>query len=490
MAKRLPNIHGSRVYNLTSGATLPSWLSERRKRELSKDLDFRRRIELVQDLEFPTSCQRLKVSRDGQYIVAAGGYPPSVRIFDLADLSLKVERRLDCAVTDLAVLSDDYSKLVFLQADRHLEFHAAYGRHFRCRIPRFGRCVRYHASACELLVAGAGDEVYRLDLSEGRFKAPLHVPNRGGVNALAVNMVHGLVAGACESGEVICFDPRIKNGGGSGGVNNGGGAKHGVQAILGILDVLPGVINDSPYAVWQAQDNAARRGPGAESGVRATAVAFDEGDALTLGVGTSTGHVMLYDLRSSKPLAVKEHPNGLPINHIFFHAGQNLGGLDGRRKIVSEGWGEGSSGNDALSTLEMSTGGLATRCVVSADVKVVKVWSRDHVINQGRDDNGMNAKQSHGSFDLKHQRSSSAPNSGGGRGKERGVVGNMETPADVNDVCVVRDRRGDTGLLLVAAEQERVLSYYIPDLGPAPRWCSFLDAIVRSVFYLSLCLSV
>ena len=66
----------------------------------------------------------------------------------------------------------------------------------------------------------------------------------------------------------------------------------------------------------------------------------------------------------------------------------------------------------------------------------------------------------------------------------------METPADVNDVCVVRDRRGDTGLLLVAAEQERVLSYYIPDLGPAPRWCSFLDAIVRSVFYLSLCLSV
>ena len=169
MAKRMANIHGSKVYNLTSGTTLPAWLSDRRKRELSKDMDFRRRIELVQDLEFPTGCQRLEVSRDGQFIVAAGVYPPAVRIFELADLSLKVERRLDCEVVDLRILSEDYSKLVFLQADRHLEFHAAYGRHFRCRVPRFGRTMEYHAPSCELLIGGAGDEVYRLDLAEGRF---------------------------------------------------------------------------------------------------------------------------------------------------------------------------------------------------------------------------------------------------------------------------------------------------------------------------------
>ena len=36
MAKSLPNFHGSKVYNLTSGATLPSWISDRKKRELSK----------------------------------------------------------------------------------------------------------------------------------------------------------------------------------------------------------------------------------------------------------------------------------------------------------------------------------------------------------------------------------------------------------------------------------------------------------------------
>jgi hypothetical protein len=34
--------------------------------------DFRRRIELIQDFEFPEASLRLKSSRDGQYLVATG----------------------------------------------------------------------------------------------------------------------------------------------------------------------------------------------------------------------------------------------------------------------------------------------------------------------------------------------------------------------------------------------------------------------------------
>lgn len=41
--------------------------------------------------------------------------------------------------------------------------------------------------------------------------------------------------------------------------------------------------------------------------------------------------------------------------------------------------------------------------------------------------------------------------------------------------------RGDSGLLMMAAEQSRVLSYYIPNLGPAPRWCSFLDVLTEEL---------
>ena len=40
----------------------------------------------------------------------------------LGELGLKFERRLDCEAVDFHILSDDYTKLVFLQADRHLCF--------------------------------------------------------------------------------------------------------------------------------------------------------------------------------------------------------------------------------------------------------------------------------------------------------------------------------------------------------------------------------
>lgn len=40
---------------------------------------------------------------------------------------------------------------------------------------------------------------------------------------------------------------------------------------------------------------------------------------LLLGAGTSTGHVILYDIRSGKPLIVKDHMNDLPIKDIVFH---------------------------------------------------------------------------------------------------------------------------------------------------------------------------
>lgn len=42
-----------------------------------------------------------------------------------------------------------------------------------------------------------------------------------------------------------------------------------------------------------------------------------------MGVGTSTGHVLIYDIRSSKPLLVKDHMNELAIKKIDFHKHMN-----------------------------------------------------------------------------------------------------------------------------------------------------------------------
>lgn len=47
-------------------------------------------------------------------------------------------------------------------------------------------------------------------------------------------------------------------------------------------------------------------------------------DALNMAIGTSTGHILLYDLRSNKPLLVKDHNFGLPIKSITFQDDPDL----------------------------------------------------------------------------------------------------------------------------------------------------------------------
>ena len=49
-----------------------------------------------------------------------------------------------------------------------------------------------------------------------------------------------------------------------------------------------------------------------------TSLAFRDG--LNMGVGTSTGHILLYDIRSSRPLLVKDHYYGIRIKKLFFHS--------------------------------------------------------------------------------------------------------------------------------------------------------------------------
>lgn len=62
-----------------TGKTLPQWLSEKKRRSLAKDVEYRRRIELLQDFDFPTASQKVRVSPDAQYVIVTGTYPPQVK---------------------------------------------------------------------------------------------------------------------------------------------------------------------------------------------------------------------------------------------------------------------------------------------------------------------------------------------------------------------------------------------------------------------------
>lgn len=92
----LPNPNGVKIYNVNIGKSLPEWLSQKKKKSLRYDagmrppelrlnelwnlctpftyclLEYRRRLELIQDFEFPTAANQLRLSSDGQYLLAAG----------------------------------------------------------------------------------------------------------------------------------------------------------------------------------------------------------------------------------------------------------------------------------------------------------------------------------------------------------------------------------------------------------------------------------
>lgn len=74
-------------------------------------IDIRRRIELIQDFSMPGVSTSIRVSKDGQYILATGIYKPRIKCFDVQNLSLKFERCFDSEVVTFEILSDDYSKV-------------------------------------------------------------------------------------------------------------------------------------------------------------------------------------------------------------------------------------------------------------------------------------------------------------------------------------------------------------------------------------------
>ena len=82
------------------------------------------------------------------------------------------------------------------------------------------------------------------------------------------------------------------------------------------------------------------------AGLSVTSLA-SRSDGLSYAVGTSTGHTLLYDIRSPRAYAIKDLGYGLPVKNVT--------------------WIEGGS--------RMAGDGL----VLSADKKVIKIWDKTNV---------------------------------------------------------------------------------------------------------------
>jgi hypothetical protein len=63
--------------------------------------------------------------------------PKQVKCYELNQLAIKFERHMDSEIVDFQIIEEDYSKMVFLCADRSVNFHAKFGFHHKIRTPRW-----------------------------------------------------------------------------------------------------------------------------------------------------------------------------------------------------------------------------------------------------------------------------------------------------------------------------------------------------------------
>ncbi|KAG8905495.1 hypothetical protein FRB99_008840 [Tulasnella sp. 403] len=370
-----------------SASSLPDWLTRRRalanagKGRFSKE-QVEGAIDLIQDFEFPEASNRIRSTRDGRHVYATGTYKPRMRCFDLDQLTVKFERHTNAENVDFIILSDDWTKTLHLQDNRTLEFHNQAGLYYVTRIPRLGRCLTYHYPSCDAMIGGVGNEIYRLNLDQGRFLNSLQLSSDvEGVNAIDINPAHQLLSFGTENvgdGTVEFWDPRSRSRVGT--------------LKMPRSQILPmGVSAESDFS---------------KSAVIEVTALSSRSDGLSLAVGTSTGHTLLYDLRSPKHYAIKDQGYGLPMKNVIW--------VEGGSKIAGDGM------------------------VISADRKVIKIWDRNTpTVN----------------------------------------FASITPATDINHVHHIPA----SGLIMLANEGPRMTSYYVPQLGPAPKWCSFLDNITEEM---------
>ncbi|TKA67058.1 hypothetical protein B0A55_10411 [Friedmanniomyces simplex] len=370
------------VYTIAGASTarpLPEWLARKRRRSLKRDPEYANRIELLQDFEFEEASACVRVSENGEWAMSTGTYKPQIHTHYLPHLSLSFARHTDTLNQTFILLSSDYTKSLHLQTDRSLEFHTAGGIHYRTRLPRYGRDLKYNKRTAEALVPAVGvnadgsGEVYRLNLELGRYMKGYEV-DVGGDDFDSIG--GGALQGGIRTGAVNCtvelWDSRSRN----------------RVSVIGPPS--------SSFA------------PDADGTPQITALEFHR-SGLNLATGGSTGIVHTYDLRLPMPLMRKDHGYDYPIQTLKY--------------LTPSSRSSSSNSSDNL--------------ILSADKRAIKLWN-----------------------------------------SEKGDHWTMIEPAvDINCVEWVPD----SGMLLTANEGRQQHAFFIPQLGPAPRWCAFLENLVEEM---------
>src|SRR5687767_5582425 len=142
---------------------------------------------------------------------------------------------------------------------------------------QFGRDMIYDNMHTTVWVGASGEQVYRVSLEHGQFVTGMELPaGSQACTSMSISPLHHLIAIGTEAATIACFDPRVKK-------------------AVACLSLPEG-------AGWTS------------------AVALHGQEATQMAVGTGDGHVLLYDIRSSRPLHARHLGNDLPVTSVCFHA--------------------------------------------------------------------------------------------------------------------------------------------------------------------------
>lgn len=215
------------------------------------------KVSMVKGLGYTGSSIDLALSDNKRYLVSVGVYKPSVKIYDLENMALKVERHLESDPMKVLSLTEDSEKICILRNDRTMEFHARYGCHEGVKTPTlcFDGCLNKFRA--EVMSGGKGSSIYRFNLDQGRFLRS-YVVTMDEVCSIRMSECNGLIA--IGGGKTVQFiDQRCRE-------------------IVKTVEY-----NESPSSV-DFSDNG-----------------------IDFGVGTSEGIVYFHDLRARKALLTIKH---------------------------------------------------------------------------------------------------------------------------------------------------------------------------------------
>ena len=412
------------VYTISGSSTarpLPEWLARKRKRSLKNDPEYASRIELLQDFEFEEASQCVRVSDDGQWVMSTGMSSTTLYACFLPCLW-----RLQSTSTN--DLPGTYKPQIHTHYLPHLSLSFA----------------RHTISLNTTFLLLSTDYSKSLHLQADRsleFHTPLGCHHTTRLPRYGRDLKYDK-----RSAEALV--PAV-------GVNdNGNGEVFRLNLEAGRY--MRGYEVDVGGDDFTSSGGGALQGGIGTGSVNSAAIA-EESHGL-LAFGTSLGTVEFWDPRSrgrvgilqsprqSNPIEGKQEITALEFDRsgLGIATGSSTGLVhlyDLRSPVPllkkDQGYGYPIQSLIYLTSSTSTRAQTADPKILSADKRIIKIWD---------------------------QRDGSPWTS-------------VEPAVDINSVAWCKD----SGMILTANEGRQQHSFLIPQLGPAPKWCSFLDNLVEEM---------